>query len=320
VLGGVAAATVLATGVALMQPGTEGAVDHDPASGTDSGRSPLTWVTGSTLHEPARTVDLGHDVAAYVRTSAGYVFVDHAGTVWSWRDGRVTEVGRTARAYPRLFSDPEAATAAFVEGPGTDRQVVVVDLERGSVDALDPEDGSEQAMLYGLDSGQVYWRDARGIVAVDVSSGAAEVLTEGPRGVDLTDVEAGVFAAPTGHGTVVGAVPGDGVPLEKAYGSVGTLSPDGRYYSSEGDEPTVFDTATGARIGLELTQRFATGYEWVDDSTLAVLAAERPAMGATAQLLTCTVPEGACTLVEDDLGTFADLEGHFALPTGQYAG
>jgi hypothetical protein len=41
---------------------------------------------------------------------------------------------------------------------------------------------------------------------------------------------------------------------------------------------------------------------------------------ATAQLLTCTVPEGSCSLVEDDLGTFADLEGHVALPTGEYAG
>ena len=317
IMGGVAAAGVLVAAVAVLPGAGSGRSDvaapvAEPAA--------VTWVTGSSLHVEGRTVDLGHPVAAYVRTGEGYVLADRAGTVWSWRDGSATQVGHTDRSYPQLFADPDSATAVFTDGVGADRKVVVVDQQHGTVDVLEPEDGAEQALLYGVDDGRVYWRDARGIVAVDPASGDAEVLTEGPRGVDLTDVEAGVFAAPSGQSTVVGAVPGEGVRLDEAYGSVGALSPDGRYYSSEGDEPAVLDTGTGERIDLDLTQRFATGYEWLDDSTLAVLAAERPAMSATAQLLTCTVPDGSCVVVEDDLGRFADLEGQFALPTGDYAG
>ena len=179
--------------------------------------------------------------------------------------------------------------------------------------------GGSGVSLVAIDKGTVYWEGARGLVGLDLSSGESQAWEPGAEGSTVTDVEDGRFAFHTGQGSVVGTTPGEGVDLATAYGSVGALSPDGRYYSSEGDEQAVFDTTTGEQVRLDLEQRFATGYEWLDDSTLAVLAAARPQMDATAQLVTCSVPDGACQVVVEDLGTFDELEG-FALPTGDDAG
>ncbi|WP_432478610.1 hypothetical protein [Nocardioides sp. GXQ0305] len=317
--GGAAAAVVLAVGVALY-PGADSVVDRDAATGPSSEPAPLSWVTGSTLHVgPDRTVDLGREVATYVRTGEGYVFADRAGRLWSWEDGESFGIGLTTKGEDatRLVADPDTSTMAFVDGGVGPAQVVVFDQVRGGFDVL-PTEGP--ATLYGLDAGTVYWRDARGIVAADVSAATVEVLADGPRAADLSDVETRTFATPTAGGTVVGDAPGEGVRLEEAYGSTGVLSPDGRYYSSEGDEQSVFDARTGQRVQLDLTQEFATGYEWLDGSTLAVLAAERPSTQATAQLLRCTVPAGDCEVVAADLGTIGDLQGTLALPTGDPVG
>ena len=38
------------------------------------------------------------------------------------------------------------------------------------------------------------------------------------------------------------------------------------------------------------------------------------------ELLTCTVPGGACTTYVDDLGTTEEIVGHFQLPVGETIG
>jgi len=319
-VGGVAAAAVaLVAGGALLPGG-----DRPDGQGAESTASPapVTWVTGSTLHVGAdRSVDLGPAVRSYVRTAEGYVLADHDGTVWSWQDGRAREVGRVDRRSPHLVSDDETGLASWIDTSAPSPRVVVLDQQDGTSTDFAVDEAAVPAHLVTIDDGAVYLFDGRGLVSVRLSTGGVTAVTASPQlGSRVIDVEDGTFASVTGTGSVVGAEPGDGVPLEGAYGQVGTLSPGGRYFSSEGDEQAVFDTATGARVTLDLDQRFATGYEWLDESTLAVLAADRPATGATAQLLTCTVPDGACSVVEDDLGSFAELEGHFALPTGEYAG
>lgn len=104
--------------------------------------------------------------------------------------------------------------------------------------------------------------------------------------------------------------------LPHVYGSMGVFSPDARYYSSDADEPEVHDARTGRRIDFDLGGRtFATGYEWLDDETLAMLAAKGE--NGPVELLSCAVPEGSCTSVVDDLGTFEELLGHFQLPVGE---
>lgn len=323
-VGGVAAVAAAVTAVAFV-PGPA-ARDGAEVSGSDGAPASLTWVTGSTLHTAGEEdVDLGVPVHAYVRTSVGYVYADRSGTIHAWRLGESVQVGRADPRGLRLVSDGESDLVGWVQEQGPGATIVVHDQRAGSTVRLDrrssPGLGPGPVALDAIDAGTVYWRDARGLVALELFPGDTEVLDPDPgEGTAVTDVEDGVFATHLGQGTVVGTSPGEGVTLGGADGSVGTLSPDGRYYSSEGDQQAVFDTRTGEQLVLDLDLGFATGYEWLSASTLAVLAADRPQEDATAQLLECTVPDGSCSTVEADLGTFRELEGKVAFPTGQYAG
>jgi hypothetical protein len=319
VVGGVAAAAVLVTAVALVpgarQPDSAGVTGHDRPT------APLTWVTGATLHTTdGPDVELGHEVRAYVRTGEGFVLADREGTVRSWTDGQARAVGRVDGA-SHLVADGESGLAGWLDASTSPAIVRVLDQRTGATTTIEVEPGSVPAHLVAVDDGAVFLFDGRGLVSVPVQGGDPVVVEPSPQvGSRVIDVEEELFATTTGAGTAVGSAPAEGVELAEAYGSVGVLSPDGRYYSSEGDEQAVFDTRSGERVQLDLEQRFATGYEWLDDSTLAVLAADRPRMDATAQLLTCSVPDGDCTMVEDDLGTLAELQGSLALPTGDHPG
>lgn len=330
-VGGIAASAVL--GVVAIQLGGTGTSTPDVAVEPREA-APQVWTTGSTLHSvDGGTTDLGHEVRSLVRTSSGYVFADRDGTVWSWVDGSATEVGRTDARYPRLVSDDEDDLAGWVDGSGDRPALVVLDQTTGSVERYEEHtepgqetlaDALDPVVFFGIDDGTAYWRDSRGAVAVDLANGVTRVVDgEMSTGFGIGDVENGLIAFTNLEGeaaTVVGTSRADGVALDGAWGSTGAFSPDGRWYSSEGDEPAVFDTRSGERVTLTMTQRFATGYEWLDHTTLAVLAAEQPRMNATAQLLTCMIPDGLCEVVVADLGTFEELEGSFALPVGDYAG
>ena len=69
---------------------------------------------------------------------------------------------------------------------------------------------------------------------------------------------------------------------------------------------------------FDLDYGFATGYEWLDDSTLVMIAARRATDAAQAVVLRCTVPAGTCEPASGELGTFTDLvRDGFALPTGE---
>lgn len=318
-VGGVAATAVLFAAAAGLGRGpTVPDVAVEPAT-----TAPVVWTTGATLHRAdGSTTDLGHDVQALVRTARGYVFSDPGGAVWSWSGGAVDRVGLADPRYPHLVSDDESTLAGWVDVSGDAPVVRVLDQATGDVTAhatvgRDPS-------LVGIDAATAYWQDARGAVAVDLATGDSRVVDPGAaKGRGIGDVENGLIAFTNVRGesaTVVGPSFEDGVALDGAWGTVGAFSPDGRWYSSEGGELALFDTRTGDRVTLPLSQRFATGYEWLDATTLAVLAADRPRMDATAQLLTCSVPDGACELVVADLGTFEELEGRFALPVGEPAG
>jgi len=330
-VGGVAATTVLGV-VAATQLGGGGTTT--PVAVESPETAPLVWATGSTLHSAdGGATNLGHEVRSLVRTSSGYVFADRDGTVWSWTDGEATDVGRTDARHPELVSDDEDGLAGWVDDSGDRPALVVLDQATGSVQQYDQHtepgqdtlaDAPNPVIFFGIDDGMAYWRDNRGAVAVDLGDGETRVIDgEMSTGFGIGDAENGLIAFTNLEGaaaTVVGTSREAGVGLEEAWGTTGAFSPDGRWYSSEGDEQAVFDVTSGERVTLDLTQKFATGYEWLDATTLAVLAADRPRMDATAQLLTCKVPAGTCEVVVADLGTFEELEGDFALPVGEPTG
>ena len=96
------------------------------------------------------------------------------------------------------------------------------------------------------------------------------------------------------------------------------FSPDARYVSVEGDEPLVYDVATGRRVPIDVDGReFAAGYEWLGPDALA-LVASRSAEHGPFELLTCKASTGACTQVVADLGigSVDQAEGRVAVPDG----
>ena len=105
--------------------------------------------------------------------------------------------------------------------------------------------------------------------------------------------------------------------LKNAYGSLAQISPDARWLNMDADEPTIYDLRTAKRVPIDIDGRFfGVGYEWLDEDTVAVLAARTET--SPVELLSCDVPSGACTVTVDDLGTFQ--EGRFLIPVGESIG
>lgn len=325
-VGGVAALAVVGALAAPRIVG--GAPDSTPVVSEPAPQpAQVTWATGHVLHVGDRTIDVGVGVKAYVRTSAGFVVADPAGVVHSVVDGKVSDVGRTDARHPRLVADSAGTLVGWVERDGDRLGFVVLDQATGRTtrndDATAPgmgllADQPDPAYFYAISDGTAYWRDLRGAVAVDLASGDVRVIDADARnGFDILDAEDGVIAFnASDDGTALGATRRGALMLPQVYGSMGTFSPGAGYYSSDADEPQVYDARTGERVALDLHYAFATGYEWLDGHRLAVLAQKTGR--SPVQLLTCAVPAGTCDVTVADLGSFDDLQGDgFQLPVGE---
>ena len=323
-IGGIAAAAVVG-GVAFVSLGGENV--HEQVAVEPPAPAEVSWIFGSTLHTSSGETDLGHEVRAYVRTADGIVFSDTDGKVWSYRAGQVAFWGQTDTRHPRLVSDDEGHLAGWVDGADERPAFVVQDVSTGQRWRFaanmptypgESEAGEQPARFYAIDDRTAYWHDARGPVSVDLDSGETSELAGLKEGSGISDVENDLLAWDTDRGTAIGRADGTVARhLDAVYGNIGAFSPDGRYFSSDADEPQVHDVASGERIDFDLGGRgFATAYEWLDARTVVMLAADRPRDDAVAELLTCTVPDGACEFVTE-LGPFEDIAGTLALPFGE---
>jgi hypothetical protein len=314
-IGAVAGVAAAAAGLVLLVPGLspdDRAVQ--PAGPAAPDAAPLSWVDGSTLHEGGQAFDLGFRPVAYVRSGVGYVFSDHEGRVWSWVAGEAKAVGRTEPTAPRLVADDESDLAGWFDP--TEGSYAVLDQQpNGSVVAHQAPPRSRADDFAALDAGTAYWTGPDGPLLLDLASGD----TLGVDGIaadgDLGDLEEGRLATPDGQGVVIRTTDGRVLrELADVYSDYGSLSQDGRYYTSDADQPEVHDVETGAKVSLDLAGRgFATGYEWLGPRTLAVLAAEHDA--AVAELLVCQVPSGDCD-ARAELGTVDEMAGRLLLPVG----
>lgn len=318
VLGGAAVvAAIGGLGVTVLGSSTpDGApVATDPAAPAAIGPAPVTWAVGSELRSAGgAAVDAGVEIRSYVRTAAGFVLTGPDGTVFSLVDGERSELGRTDAGRGYLAGDADGTRAGWLDVSGDRPRFVVADLADGSVRSYDAQSGDgDPASFDALDGDTAYWRDDRGTVVVDLTTGDAAVLDPAARpGFDVIAAEDGVLATDAGDpGTEVGDV-----LLPRVYGGLGVFSPQARWFTIDADEPRVFDVLSGEPVRLDLDAWFASGYEWLDDSTVALIAQQR--RDTPVQLVTCTVPDGACTVAAPDLGSFETLlEGGFALPVGE---
>lgn len=320
---GIAAAVVLAS-VAATHVGGAGGGDHSAPVVThpETTARVVAWSKGPVIHAGDRTIDVGHEVRAFVETSAGYVVADTDGVVWSVVDGHATQVGTTDAKHPRLVADPAGSLAAWattgLDGPGLHTVDQATD-EVGSPVAAPNATG----VLDALSGSTVYFHDRRGAVALDLSTLDEQVVD--PAGPGETFEGHGVVAAHDGTlamkadgGTLLGASRDHAVLLDQAYGSIGAFSPDGTYYSNDADSPSVWDVGTGKQVPLPgmAGYAFATGYDWLDDRTLVLIAEKGD--GDPMVLVTCTIPDGTSC---EQVATLGDVDApDFQLPVGRPIG
>jgi hypothetical protein len=293
-VGGLAAAAVVA---ALAVPAALAGGDDGPrrdlaADGTARDPQPLAWISGSTLHRPGRPdVDLGVDVRAWVWVGDDIAFTDDQHRVRLWTGDALDVVGRTRDVPPdkvELVSD-----GTFVGWVDAERGLTVHDVATGRATSV-PVVPGHPARVTALDGRTVYGTDVRGTIAFTVSEPGVEVL-EGDVGAVL-DAEGGTLVRQVDdENKVVVTTSGRTVPL--ATREFANLSPDGRLVAVEDDDiGRVVDAVTGEERAFEHGHEWAVGYQWLDATTLAVLAFDG-LEGDTAEqawLLTCDGGTGEC--------------------------
>jgi hypothetical protein len=315
---------------------------HAPRPADSSAPTALSWADDSVIHEGSSQVDVGRTVMRYVRTTAGLVFTDARGRVWSWKNGTATMVGHTPGP---LFTVAGHPLAGWVDQTRPDARVSFVVLNQATGQTQSSAARSRSApvvapgeftgaRLVGLDDNSAWWLDGRDYYRATVSwslhrtpaldaTPSQEVPL--PAGEQLLAVSTAVRVEQNTNSGDITAVRGErDVDLGTAQGDSALLAPDSRHVAfgtSEGRATAqVFDTDTGNQVRLEPTAWSALITQWLTDKTVAVLVAARE--DDHYRLETCSVPTAHCTVAVPDLGSGPGTgPGNglsFRIPTGDY--
>ena len=314
VVGGLAAAAaVVALAVPSLVLGDDDPVRRDlVADGTTADPQPLSWITGSTLHRTGQEpVDLGVDVRAWVWVGDDIAFTDARHRVHLWTGDALDVVGRTADVpSDRIDLVSDGSQVGWVDA---ERGFTVYDVDTrlASSTAAVPSAG-EPAEVTALDGATLYGTDSRGTVA----------WRRGRRGRGA-DRRSRCGAGRRGGDHGPGRRPGnravlsrDGQTVQLSTREFANLSPDGALVAVENDDlGQVVDATTGEARPFEHGHEWAVGYQWLDPTTLAVLAFDgiEDDTARTAWLLTCDGRTGSCQ------GPGTDVPagfGDFQLPMG----
>lgn len=339
---GLAAAAVVA-GIAIpvgLGLGNDAVQDEPPVTVSES--AALTWASGSVIHAGSDSVDVGREVHLFVTVDGGYVLADPSRAVQVWDGTALTSVGQLAETTTEfgreLVSDGHLA-AWLTGGPGS-YAYVVVDTRTGETQRFalpgsnQPSGEFEGPEVAAVDGNDLYVRDQRGAVRIDVLTGETTVLREAPaRGIlVIEDVENGevlfTLSSPApgedadqGDGTYLSddlMQPGQPTGVRK-----GDISPSGSYVMSENsatssDDFTVVEAATGRELSpvWEKDYMFFLGYAWIDDDSYTAFGIPKSVQQGDSEefdydLLTCEVG-GECTKA---------ATGHWPatqLPVGQH--
>jgi len=312
-----AAAVVAAIGLVAVVPWP---ADHQTPPAAPAAAAEITWASGTVLHTSTGDIDLGHEVAAYVRTSAGYVFTDGR-QVYSYADGEVRDVGPIRsipplQGPPRIVGDPDGTVAAWADGS----EYVVLDQRTGELRRFF---ATPYPQLVTVRGNTLYVRGQSDSFAIDAGTGTVRAVGDlNASDLTLIDVAGDTVLALDGEGRLVTGPGGRQVLLPSPVPDSASLSPDGHRavdgYSIFSGPVQSFDLRTGAHTQLPIDAFTAYPYEWLDGDTLALLSL--PTAYDHYQLLTCDVSGPACRVAVPDLGEGRDDGGNgvgFVLPTGE---
>jgi hypothetical protein len=346
-LASVAAGALVAGAVVIGMP-------RDPAPvGSPWPADAVTWAVGSTIHIGTETVEVGHAVLAYVRTSVGFATVDGANDVYSVTTGGVTHLGTAAM--PLDPSNPPQLLAADARGTlvGWVGQTGPGSLAMHTYDQATGQSRSypvtgpatvDDVAFFAIDDRTGYWRLPSGVHAVDLDTGDQQLLVAAPDGAsgafEIFSVENGVVAfSPDGRETILAGASIE-TATEMAHLSgvslIGPtrLAPSGVWLSigmvrhGSDDVPPVglgvdvYNTGTRERVRLDLpgTPALEIPVVWLDSTTLQVVAVTGDLSGEQnpetvhIAMYACTVPGATCQLAVD-LGTFS-TDALLVLPGG----
>ncbi len=309
---GAAGLVVAATAAAIVVPMLVGGAQGDRQGTEVAGSSvpAMSWAEGSTIHAAGETVDVGHEIHAYVATDRGYAVVDPDGVVWSWTSGETSRVGQVRDLWDRVLvadgdhvawldvSTDEPKFVVLDQGTG-DRVAVAAEVpDVMKTGAARADDGNEQVAglddayvevgVAALDERLLWVSDTRGVLAVDFLDPhlAVEVFAARSEGYVVDDAESGRVllsrsetedaSADFGDETVVSPIrldPSAPLPVRG-----GDLAPGARHVMSENsasssDDFTLVDLERDAKIEVDANSEydFFTGFAWIDaDSFVAV--------------------------------------------------
>jgi hypothetical protein len=298
-----------------------------------------TYAVDDVIYYGKTPLDVGERVESFVQTDDGFVYATMDGQVHLADGTTNTVIGRTSPDGLYLKADDTGSMVAWVEfSEGEAPELVVYDTARrkevartdeGTRPDMQSYRDTDSVYVYAVDDGTVYWRNADGVVALDVASGTTELLLAGAGAFDISDVADGHFA----H--VSREWEGEDTPLRVSTdlehpsrplpsGWEGYLSPGARYVSTDqADELTVFDVATREDVTPDTSgYQFVAAYAWLDDNTVTLIGIERLGTGSQPiDVLTCDVPEGTCAIAAEGVATYSeDGPPPLALPVGERLG
>lgn len=329
---GLALAAVIGGGVTMLAAqDTPRAVD--PAGSIGTADRPLSWARDDVIHVGDTEITVADGLRAYIEVGDRYAVIGD--------DGLVRLVGPDGAGE---VLDPEAppATGAFVRVQTDGRWigwVTAAEGDRATVHYYDTDTGrvvrqglqiaegrDEFSALVSLDAGTAYLLGADGPMATTLpQDGAASqeyairaLSGPLPGGETFVDARGGTLVRYQ-DGVRAGSTWGSARPIEvggrQILESRGVLSPDGSAFAPDADTIRVValdGTDVTPDVGAEYAY-FSTVYRWLDDDTVAVIAAR--AEDGPYALLRCGITDGTCT-TESTLATPEGLELPVGTPVG----
>lgn len=329
-----AGAAAVAASVALAVPAVVDSTSPAPPDRTRSaepaaaefGERRVSYAVGSTIHYGAQRIDVSpHDVATFVQTDDGFVFIDRQGAIYFTDGAGVTDIGRSQQPYgPLLAADDSGSYVGWVDTRPTVAEFVVYDTSTRS-EVVRTSEGNQPTtektgefdlpMIKGIDGHHAYWHSTAGITAWDLSAGAGLLLAPDADYQWLKDVAAGQLARTSDNGDRI-VVSGDPAATAPAFdGWSADLSPSATYlYTDKADEVKVFDVQTGDQVTPGHSgYPFVFLSQWLDDDTFVAVAIKAGNNESDPlDLLSCSISAGECTVAATEVGRVNEL----ALPIG----
>lgn len=321
VVGGVAAAAVLATTASLSSVVSDRVSSDGGFATAGSGR--LLYAVGDVIHSGDATIHADRLVYGVVPTATGVVYVDSDLRVFDVDPSGSHQIGRLAQADFALVADTAGETVAWRGSAGLDVYRVSTD-KLTTVPLEAPPEGQQIPSIRTVSDGTVWFWDARGNMIYDSVSGRLQHLADLQEPNQVQDVAGDRMLAaaigPSGaYGAAVLRMPVT-VPFQPQTTEAldGDLSPDGSHWYSTGaghtDTFEVFDSATGQARVPDTGGGIVEPYAWLDDDTIVAWrlpeVPDRASKPVT--LLTCRVSTNTCSVAARDIGVFGRiaLDGH----------